>query len=337
MNLSVTRIFPPSSGYTSLPDLTAVRCALGTFPRLWRQLVAAILLLVPILAASAASTDRLAIELIPSVAGSAEPQLAIHWSGNVGGRLRVLALAEDGAERLLVDGLAIQPGMQIHALAIADTDVLLRSELRDGRGQLLARSEHAARSELPFARFIDQTMPRAVAAPRTSQGVISDWKPTFVSNNGPDGTVLAVQAWDDGSGEALYFGGEFVTAGGVQVNGIARWNGVSWSALGGGMNGRVHALAVHQGMLYAGGSFTLVDGMPMPGIARWDGSEWSAVGPGISGTVYSLAPFQGELIAAGSFPTISGMPVGNIARWNGIAWSSVGSTSKATWGRTSAW
>ncbi|HYV29047.1 MAG TPA: hypothetical protein VFA77_16050, partial [Candidatus Eisenbacteria bacterium] len=35
----------------------------------------------------------------------------------------------------------------------------------------------------------------------------------------------------------LYAGGDFTTAGGVNVNQIARWDGKAWSALGSGLSG----------------------------------------------------------------------------------------------------
>jgi hypothetical protein len=41
------------------------------------------------------------------------------------------------------------------------------------------------------------------------------------------------------SGSTLYAGGDFATAGGNPANGIAQWNGSSWSALGSGMNSEV--------------------------------------------------------------------------------------------------
>src|ERR1035438_8841136 len=45
------------------------------------------------------------------------------------------------------------------------------------------------------------------------------------------------------SGTNLYVGGWFTTAGGVTVNGIAKWDGNAWSALGSGMDGVAGALA----------------------------------------------------------------------------------------------
>ena len=38
---------------------------------------------------------------------------------------------------------------------------------------------------------------------------------------------------DDGTGPALFAGGEFAAAGGVTVNRIAKWDGVTWHALDG--------------------------------------------------------------------------------------------------------
>src|SRR6185436_15833401 len=45
-------------------------------------------------------------------------------------------------------------------------------------------------------------------------------------------SVSALTVFDDGSGPALYAGGNFTSAGGVAASRIARWDGSSWSALG---------------------------------------------------------------------------------------------------------
>ena len=66
---------------------------------------------------------------------------------------------------------------------------------------------------------------------------------------GVDGSVRVLATADNGCGPALYVGGDFTTAGGVTVNGLARWDGREWSAVGGGpsvgVDGPVHALIAH--------------------------------------------------------------------------------------------
>jgi len=42
----------------------------------------------------------------------------------------------------------------------------------------------------------------------------------------------------------LYIGGTFSNAGGVSITIIAKWNGSTWSAVGGGANGYITAKTV---------------------------------------------------------------------------------------------
>jgi len=56
------------------------------------------------------------------------------------------------------------------------------------------------------------------------------WEPVLsVAGRGPD-------VWNDGTGSALYAGGDFTSAGGVPAPSIAKWNGTAWSAVGGGVS-----------------------------------------------------------------------------------------------------
>lgn len=79
----------------------------------------------------------------------------------------------------------------------------------------------------------------------------------------------------------LVVGGGFSEAGGLQADGVARWDGTSWSPLAGtmgqGILGYVKALASFAGSLYAGGSFGQAGGVFVNGIARWDGASWKAL------------------------------------------------------------
>ena len=71
---------------------------------------------------------------------------------------------------------------------------------------------------------------------------------------GMDSFVHALAVYDDGSGSALYAGGTSRPSTARASRGIAKWNGSSWSAVGGGIAGTgVLALAVWNNALYAGG------------------------------------------------------------------------------------
>ena len=128
----------------------------------------------------------------------------------------------------------------------------------------------------------------------------------------------------DASGN-LYAGGDFTTAGDVSAKNIAKWDGISWSALGSGMNSYVFALAVDaSGNVYAGGNFATAGGVSANYIAKWNGTAWSALGSGMDSTVYALAvDASGNLYAGGSFTTAGNVSANNIAEWDGSSWSAL--------------
>src|SRR5262245_52723033 len=65
----------------------------------------------------------------------------------------------------------------------------------------------------------------------------------------------------DSSGNC-YIGGGFGVVGDVVANHIAKWNGVTWTALGSGLNNVVYALATSSNNVFAGGVFTTAGGSP---------------------------------------------------------------------------
>jgi hypothetical protein len=105
------------------------------------------------------------------------------------------------------------------------------------------------------------------------------------------------------SSSGVYVGGRFTTAGSVTANGIARWNGTNWSALGSGMNGYVNALAVSDNLLFAAGEFSMAGGTPVSNIAQWNGTSWSSLGSGINGEVNALLISGNTLYVGGGFTT----------------------------------
>ena len=130
-------------------------------------------------------------------------------------------------------------------------------------------------------------------------------------------------------GTNLFAGGSFTNASGVTVNGIARWDGSNWWALGSGVDSTIRALIVANGTnLYAGGSFTNAGGIPSRGVAMWDGNSWHGLNGGMSGSsgIINAFAYDGALAvyAGGIFTNAGGVAASNIAMWNGSVWSSLG-------------
>ena len=103
-----------------------------------------------------------------------------------------------------------------------------------------------------------------------------NWSPVGAGTNS---FVRSLTVFDDGTdmGEALYAGGTFTIAGVVNANFVAKWNGISWSALGDGTNNSIFSLISTQTLssigpaLYTGGSFLSAGGLSSNYIARWTG------------------------------------------------------------------
>ncbi len=174
------------------------------------------------------------------------------------------------------------------------------------------------------------------------------WSP--LPGGDPSFVPAELATYDDGTGPALYLGGRFVSAGGVVVNSIGRWNGSAWFSLAGGLalagpfEPIVLALAVFDDgsgpALFVAGEFTSAGGVAAQNIAKWDGSTWSSLG-GVTFNGYSSNPNNPAfttirslavhddgtgpaLYAAGVIATVGGTQVNDIARWDGVSWSAVG-------------
>lgn len=175
----------------------------------------------------------------------------------------------------------------------------------------------------------------ALASAVPSEGA-EDWQAHFGGLSGLDANVFALAVHDDGSGQALYVGGMFASAGGVSAAAIARWDGSEWSDLAGGFAGgpgpTVRALETYDDgrgpALYAGGTFSQAGGVPAANIARWDGQGWEPLGLGVTGRVNALAvigePGGPVLYAGGAFSHAGNKVAPRIARWDGQEWSSPG-------------
>jgi hypothetical protein len=246
----------------------------------------------------------------------------------VGGDVNTLAVYDDGSGPALYAGgnFGLAGGMNINC--IAKWNGTTWSPLGSGLGIV-----HA------LAVFDDGTGPALYAGGHfgsaggnTVNNIAkwngSSWSPLGTGTSGTfaDNRVFALAVFDDGTGPALYAGGNFTMAGGVTAPFIAKWNGATWSNVGGGVFLDVHALAVFDDgtgpALFVGGDLTSAGGAPAAHIAKWNGSTWSPVGGGTSAGVAVLATLDdgsGPALFAGGYFS------GGIAKWNGTSWSPLGS------------
>ena len=168
--------------------------------------------------------------------------------------------------------------------------------------------------------------------------------------SGPEGTGLmggwpwALTSCPVGSTPGLFVGGDFFDAGGLTVNGVARWDGTEWSALYGPGGPGVTSMGWLPGSVYAsaclerasgpalvvGGEFDAAGGAPAANLALWNGTAWAALagpsGEGVDGTIHALAATGGDapvLYVGGSFGTAGGVAAAGVAAWDGTTWSAL--------------
>jgi hypothetical protein len=260
-------------------------------------------------------SPRLSATLLPAVGDAQGSQLAVNWNGAAGAHLEVVLAQAAQNESMLVADRVLNAGVNLLSLAVdSGMQGTLRLRVSDGAGKT------------------KQTWSQNLEDLRGASGFA--WESRFFGP-GLDNAVAAVVVWDDGSGPALYVGGQFVIAGAHQVNYVARWDGDTWAPLSGpsgtgvlsGGTASVSTLAVYDGALIVGGGFSTAGGVTANNIARWDGHQWSAMGepanPGVNATVSTLVVHDGALIAGGSFTSAGSTTVNRIARWNGTAWSAL--------------
>lgn len=94
-----------------------------------------------------------------------------------------------------------------------------------------------------------------------------------------------------------------------------------------GVDGPVHALYIHQGMLYVGGRFLFAGSALANNIARWDGATWLTMETGVSGSVYAITARANMIIVGGGFASAGPEVAKNIAQWDVATerWSRLGS------------
>ncbi len=137
------------------------------------------------------------------------------------------------------------------------------------------------------------------------------------------------------NGSDIYVGGYFNSAGGIDVNYIAKFDGASWSPLGDGVSGNdphniphISAITTGAGNVYVGGAFATAGGVSTNNIAIWDGSNWYPLGNGVSDSYCGRVDVT-TIVVGGSIVYVGGsIYLGGsygIASWDGSNWNGLGS------------
>lgn len=151
---------------------------------------------------------------------------------------------------------------------------------------------------------------------------------------GVDNRVLDLEVFEEPDGHKLFVGGIFDNALGVPTEGIARWDGQDWSAVG-AIAGDYQAAAMEVfddgsgPQLYVAGGDLNTGADTIEDLARWDGTQWSAVSDLVfeGGTPSALCVRQqGDeriLYVSGDFDSIGFLPSRGIVQWDGAEWASM--------------
>lgn len=152
-----------------------------------------------------------------------------------------------------------------------------------------------------------------------------------LSNDQGIPSVRDMEVFDDGSGAALFVGGNFTDASGTGARWIAKWNGLNWSSIGFNPKGTVQTMRTYDD---GTGARLYLCLSHAPGIVKWNGRSIEAVTGSMSGSVwYSGAEVfddgsgnGSELFVSGNFTVeIDGHPTNlALAKWNGRRWASIG-------------
>jgi hypothetical protein len=147
-----------------------------------------------------------------------------------------------------------------------------------------------------------------------------------------DGTGLRkIGAFDGLIRRLAWYGGKLWAAGWDQVHsgttelqGLAVWDGTTWSAPpGGSPTGFVYELVQDGNELLVGGVFDHVGGIAANSVAAYNGTTWRALSFTVPKGVYALARgADNQLYAGGAFGDL-GNGAGGIVRWNGTTWTLV--------------
>ncbi len=145
------------------------------------------------------------------------------------------------------------------------------------------------------------------------------------------GYTRALCTFNDGTGTALYVGGDSQPPAPNTAQPILKWTGQNWvplttaawsTAAGAPQVSAMHVFDDGRGpALFVAGFFFDAAGVPARNLARWDGHAWEAVPGGIGFQTLAMADYNDgrgpSLFLAGSFTTAGGGTSPSIAQYVG--------------------
>ena len=214
----------------------------------------------------------------------------------------------------------------------APNDVLLGQLLRSRGVPSIARRDNGM--IVPVANGLDGWVEDAVAVPngvviggRFSQVDSSPARGVALLQNGVwstlgggvDGDVFDVAVGPNGD---VLIAGIPDDTGSVLANGVARWDGSQWQALG---TPPFPTAAVH---VTPAGEVLALGGLPSQ-LASWDGVAWTVLG-----TVPDPSAYFGQMVSLPNGDLVVASASGSTSlfwRWDGSAWSQLGSGTTTGW------
>lgn len=186
-----------------------------------------------------------------------------------------------------------------------------------------------------FGRFTGTLGDAPIAVNRIARWDGFGWNP--VGSGAQNGVSDSGGGFADIDNIALQGGdvmveGFFDRAGTTALEGLALWDGSSWSQPGDGLQWStlgtfVDDLETLGSSVFAAGFFDRSGSQPMLGVAEWDGTDWAplqgAVGEGAF-RVTLLHAADPHLYVGGRLTSAGGRPADQLARWDGADWASLG-------------
>ncbi len=246
--------------------------------------------------------------------------------------VRVLATHDDGTGRALYAGGFFEYAGGVLANHVARWDGLRWSALGQGldAGAVALASFDDGSGPALFAGGYFTT-----AGGQPARGVArwdgTDWS-AVGTGEGFDGLVSALAVFDDGTGPALYAGGDFLRVDGRTAKHVARWDGSAWTPVGSGVPAEVFCLHVFDDgkgpALYAGGDDFTRPGVPNNCVLKWDGRGWSRLSTPLNGEAYAMATYDDgrgpALYIVGNLGVFGVPATRSVVRWDGARFEALG-------------